>query len=118
MQSHHTNDVKGYTPGAGVGANTRFGRQLMDQATERHFIPKRIRVQKTPHKRHSDRRFVEVPSLCKPLDRSWFEPSRYKLLVARSWKFKTEHINLKEARVSLMGLRRHRPRDTCIGTRL
>lgn len=117
MQAHCTNDVKGYTLGAEVGINAKFGQQLIEQATEGHVIRKRIRVQKI-HKKHSDRRFVEVPSLYKPLDKSWFEPSRYKLLVARSWKFKTEHINLKEARVSLMGLRRHCRRDTCIGARL
>ena len=118
MQSHHANEVKGYTPGAGLGISTKFGQQLLHQSIDRHYIRKRIRVLKNHHKKHSDRRFVEVPSLCKPLDRSWFEPSRYKLIVARGWKFKTEHINLKEARVSLMGLRRHCRLDTCIGTRL
>ena len=40
-----------------------------------------------------------------PLPTKWVTDGSYKLVCARRWKFKSEHINIKEARVSLMQLR-------------
>ena len=61
---------------------------------------------------------VEIPSACKPLPKQWFRQDRYRLIVARRWKYRSEHINLKEGRVSLMGLRRHARSKNSLGTRL
>ena len=41
-----------------------------------------------------------------PRPDSLLAPRRYRLVAARRWRWTQPHINLKEARVALMGLRR------------
>lgn len=110
--------VKGYTPDCAIGPRTSFGRALQQQQEERHFFRRRARPGKVRNDFLKGPQYVEVPSRCRPLRKEWFEAPRYQLLVARRWKYKHEHINLKEARVCLMGLRRHCRLSSCINTRL
>ena len=53
-----------------------------------------------------------------PLADAWAEPSRWKTLFERVWSNKEEHINSKEARVMLTGLRRASRIPACHGSKL
>ena len=110
--------VKGYTPGSAIGPKTQFGLSLQNQSEERHFFKRRVRTVKSSNHMVKHRQYVEVPSRCKPLRKAWFDAARYQLLVAKRWRYKQEHINIKEGRVCLMGLRRHCRLSTCVNTRL
>lgn len=111
--------VQGYHPNASLGMKTAFAQLMIERSQSRHQVKRWKKVRKdTWTKGSSHRELVEVPSLCKPLDKQWFRKDRYSLLVARRWKHIGEHINIKEGRVCLMGLRRHSRVSTCIGTRL
>ena len=52
------------------------------------------------------------------LEDCWVARRRYKLVAADRWRWQEEHINLKEARVALMGLRRHCRSVKFLGTKL
>lgn len=110
--------VVGYTPGASLGVQTRFGQIMQQQSEDFHMVRRYKRVKTSTLKDDKKRVMVEIPSACKPLPKQWFRQDRYRLIVARRWKYRSEHINLKEGRVSLMGLRRHARSKNSLGTRL
>ena len=115
----NSHPVVGYTPGASLGTQTRFGQLLQhQQQQEFHMVRRYKRVKTSALKDDQKRMLVEIPSACKPLSKQWFRQERYRLIVARRWKYQSEHINLKEGRVSLMGLRRHARSKNSLGTRL
>eukprot|EP00438_Fugacium_kawagutii_P007599 Skav200633 [mRNA] locus=scaffold353:41653:51848:+ [translate_table: standard] len=102
-----------------IGPRTKFGQQLALGVSEHGMVTRKKKVRYREHG-HSEAQHVvvEVPSRCGALSQSWFKTDRYKLLVARPWRYKDEHINLKEARVCLMGLRRHLRSKRNLGSRL
>eukprot|EP00438_Fugacium_kawagutii_P013878 Skav219717 [mRNA] locus=scaffold301:32634:35210:+ [translate_table: standard] len=102
--NHVSGQVAGYQP---LGLTTKYGKQVQARLMEERVTKRKvIRMDKDKYLKSSKKIVVEVPSLCEKLDTKWHNPSRYKLLLARAWRHRQEHINLKEARVCLMGLRR------------
>ena len=61
---------------------------------------------------------VRLDSGIPALDDCWTARRRYRLVAADRWRWQDEHINLKEARVALMGLRRHCRSVRFLGTKL
>ena len=90
-----------------VGPSTKWG-QMQTHENFEAFVTKKkqVHMNRDAHLPSHGTVVIDVPSLCESLDPAWKKISRYKLIVARAWKYKTEHINLKEARVCLLGLRR------------
>eukprot|EP00438_Fugacium_kawagutii_P019574 Skav228158 [mRNA] locus=scaffold439:19428:23715:+ [translate_table: standard] len=101
---HRYTSPAGQAPGVGLASATAYGESIRVSS---HTHKKKKKVKLKGDVRTSKTITVEVPTLCEPLQDCWHKPGRYRLLVARPWKYKQEHINLKEARVLLMGLRRH-----------
>eukprot|EP00438_Fugacium_kawagutii_P014873 Skav225062 [mRNA] locus=scaffold2293:21259:24786:- [translate_table: standard] len=90
-----------------LGLSTEYGKKLEASILDDRIAKKKsVRMDKDKYLKSTRKITVEVPSLCEKLDSKWHDPGRYKLLVARAWKHKQEHINLQEAPVCLMGLRR------------
>lgn len=103
-QEHH---YLGTTGEAGVGRGTSFGEWMTQQLN--HGAPKRectatsstamkpkLKTQKT---------LIAGPGI-PPVSHTWDKPSRWDLVVAKPWMDPSEHINIKEAKVCLMSLRR------------
>ena len=120
MLTHSHESIHGYHPSASLGTSTLFGERLAEAHED--FIPlkrwKRVKTGRAVGFEPRGKQLVEVPSLCKPLASHWFKKDRYRLITAKAWKHRSEHINMKEARVSLMGLRRHLRNFRHVGTRL
>ena len=98
---------KGSAPYAGVGSRTEYGQALdnkYNQAVEDPvFQSRRDRLFGTPRTRPPTMLEVfPVPEV----SNFWHDATRWDLLVSSPWQHVAEHINVKEARVCLMGLRR------------
>ncbi|CAE8629437.1 unnamed protein product, partial [Polarella glacialis] len=91
---------RGSCPGAGVGTSTQYGRQLLQQAELRRKPVQSWRPSRPP------RPLVEVHYSVPVIGPEWDKQDRYTLLVAAPWHHAAEHINIKEMRVLLMGVRR------------
>ncbi|CAE8642006.1 unnamed protein product [Polarella glacialis] len=91
---------RGSCPGAGFGTSTQYGRQLLQQAELRRKPVQSWRPSRPP------RPLVEVPDSIPVIGPEWDKRDRYTLLVAAPWHHTAEHINIKEMRVLLMGVRR------------
>ncbi|CAE8600432.1 unnamed protein product, partial [Polarella glacialis] len=91
---------RGSCPGAGFGTSTQYGRQLLQQAELRRKPVQSWRPSRPP------RPLVEVPDSIPVIGPEWDKQDRYTLLVAAPWHHTAEHINIKEMRVLLMGVRR------------
>merc|ERR1712194_356499 len=61
--------------------------------------------------------FAEVASLVTPLPDSLVDPARWKLVVARPWRF-ADTIHIKEARTAVLALRRASRSRELHGTRV
>ncbi|CAK0863104.1 unnamed protein product, partial [Prorocentrum cordatum] len=102
----------GATRRAAAGPLTAFGQGLRGRAEARprslaHAAPgKRARVR------------VALDSGIPALADGWTMRRRYHLVAADRWRWQDEHINLKEARVALMGLRRHCRSVRMLGSKL
>ena len=90
-----------------AGLDTQYGRQLKKQLASAALDPQ-IQAKK-------DRLFgfdrAPAPTLIEgpgipDVHSCWDSPGRWTLITAKRWEHPTEHINVKEARVCLMGLRR------------
>ena len=97
----------GAVPDAGVGSRTEYGRTLARKADEYYLSPlfraRRSRILE------ADAVYDEATDLNEDVPRKpdgWDRTQRWNLIVAGPWQRTSEHINLKEARVCLMGLRR------------
>ena len=94
--------IRGFRPNAGLGANTKFGKQLSQQAS--------MYMESTPSRRvptiADDEELIEVPNAIPVVHSRWSVLERWRLLVARPWRHPEIHINIKEAKVCVMGLRR------------
>lgn len=102
--THGCTHARGQSPLQGLASSTTYGKSVRAKA-EVHMKRKNITLKGEIQSTNTVT--IEVPTICEPLRECWHKPGRYRLLVARPWKYKLEHINLKEARVLLMGLRRH-----------
>ncbi|CAK0831794.1 unnamed protein product [Prorocentrum cordatum] len=112
--------VRGGTPGTASGPRTAFGQSLLSQAEAPEGAsglapsPARSRAVKPARGRTQ----LHLDSGIPALGDSWVARRRYKLVAADRWRWQDEHINLKEARVALMGLRRHCRSVKFMGTKL
>ena len=97
----------GQTPLAGLGTQTQFGKELtraLDAALQDPlFKQRRARLLGAP--KEVEKTVIAGPGI-PPLAGSWDDPHRWTLVTAKAWDNVKEHINFKEARVCLMGLRR------------
>lgn len=100
-------EFNGSTAQAGVGSLTKYGKQLAERLEEEENTPlfksKRDRLLGPVSK--SLPTLLEVHPIPEVSSR-WTDPTRWKLLSCGPWRLTDEHINVKEARVALMGLRR------------
>ncbi|CAK0858852.1 unnamed protein product [Prorocentrum cordatum] len=97
--------VRGSRPCA-IGPQTQYGRSLEAAAQERPFSRPRVgRRSRDPRPRPRQEE-VEVPSAVPPIDRCWDDVRRWRHLRVGRWRWTEGHINVKEGRVSLFGLRR------------
>ena len=98
---------RGSTPHSGLGRDALYGRELAAKADEAYtkllFKQRRARLLKPPLPKSST--IVQGPSI-PPLDSSWDAPERWRLISSGPWTRVKERINIKEARVCLMSLRR------------
>ena len=92
-------EVTGGIVKAGLGSSTAFGQWLADRGG-----PQRAPFQRTL--RHERLEEVELENAIPPLEAAWANPKDFTMLVAGRWRWEQEHINLKEARVALMFVRR------------
>lgn len=90
----------GTTGEAGVGRGTSFGEWMRRQLNHQ--------VQPSTAKKSTTKRqktLIAGPGI-PPVSHIWDKPSRWELVVAKPWRDPDEHINIKEAKVCLMSLRR------------
>ena len=98
---------KGSFAAAGVGVKTEYGRQLQKKADGGSIFgtnSSRLERLKGPVE-DSLSTLLEVHAIPEVSSR-WTNPTRWKLLASGAWRDVEEHINVKEARVALMSLRR------------
>ena len=97
----------GQMPGAGVGTRTSYGRNLSEKADHEYptelFRRKRSRL--LGPEEQSTATVIAGPSV-PVLEEAWDNEQRWTLVTSAPWKNVAEHINIKEGRVLLMGLRR------------
>ena len=99
--------VRGAQPGIALGPRTAFGRQLADQAgakssDSRRGHPASAKERAKQRGKTTDELEPGIPQVLGALCKR----SRYKLVGQGKWRWQQEHINVKEGRVALMGLRR------------
>eukprot|EP00435_Cladocopium_sp_Y103_P061503 s490_g23.t1 len=100
-------EFRGSIVGAGLGLKTEYGRQLADKLNDTEHTPLFRSKKKRllgPTEEHPPT-LLEVHPVPEVSSR-WTDPTRWQLLTAGPWRDVEEHINVKEARVALMGLRR------------
>ena len=97
----------GSRPHAGLGSCTLYGVQLAkkydEEVPKKSFYQKKTRLFGKPTEEKPSMIEVQPPPEVASL---WKDATRWDLLVSAPWRYVDEHINLKEARVCLMGLRR------------
>ena len=93
----------GSRPKAGVGCDTAFGRQLARnmQTMDKKRAPRKSLFGEGA----KERTLIQVPGIPSVADH-WSDPTTWDLIVSGAWRRPQEHINIKEARVALMSLRR------------
>ncbi|CAE7187344.1 unnamed protein product [Symbiodinium necroappetens] len=97
----------GQSPSSGLGKTTQFGKELAAalDSSLRDPLFKRRRMKLLGPSTDLEKTVIEGPAI-PTLAGSWDDPHRWTLVTAKPWKGVKEHINLKEARVCLMSLRR------------
>ena len=106
-QDHSGDRYFGSVPNAGVGRGTSYGQELASRIDLAYQDPNFIRRRGRPFGNTKKEARTVISAVGIPeLEQCWDIPDRWTLLVARAWKHTAEHINIKEARVCLMGLRR------------
>ena len=109
---------KGSFAAAGVGARTEYGKQLQNKADGGSILganSSRLQRLKGPVVEDSSSTLLEVHAIPEVSSR-WTNPTRWELLASGAWRDVEEHINVKEARVALMSLRRLGRSVTNMGT--
>lgn len=98
LQSYHYRGAKSCS---GLWMATQYGQEL-EKKLGRSKGAGRFEMRKRPR---GTRTLLHGPSIPDVSDK-WSKDDRWTLLVAKPWDDPSEHINSKEARVALMGLRR------------
>ena len=91
----------------GVGAQTSYG-QFLKQKLADPGINKRIKARSKfllGESQAKTRSLIRIPGFS-DISSSWSDEKQWTLIAAKPWKDINEHINIKEAKVALMGLRR------------
>ncbi|CAK0875323.1 unnamed protein product [Prorocentrum cordatum] len=104
--------VQGGAPGSAAGPMTAFGQALRSRAEARP------RPRGRPAAGMVGRAKVILDSGVPALADGWTRRRRCHLVAADRWRWQDERINLKEARVALMGLRRHCRSVRLLGSKL
>ena len=99
------------SPYSGAGPATAFGQWM--QAKAEDGSPSDCRQRPRPRRvRHAGLRHAEdedalpqVGPLAPPLPASWFDSEGFRLVASKRWRWAGEHINVKETRAAVMGLR-------------
>ena len=95
----------GLEPPAGAGPSTQFGKGLEQQASRNEEkVGSRFGRGFRSHRPDLQLVCIEGPRLAPPLDPSWPSSAGFKLVEAGRWRWPSEHINMKEARVSVMAV--------------
>ncbi|CAK0809711.1 unnamed protein product, partial [Prorocentrum cordatum] len=99
-------------PNAGSAPATAFGQWLQSKAEEgsaldgpRRPRPRRLRRRPADPDDPDAECLGQVGPLAPPLPASWFDSEGFELVAARRWRWPGEHINVKETRAAVMGLR-------------
>ena len=92
---------------AGVGTLTKYGKHMAGKLDDDENTP----LFKSRRQRLLGPAVETPPTLLEvhpipEVSARWTDPARWKLLACGPWRLVDEHINVKEARVALMGLRR------------
>lgn len=97
----------GTTASAGLGLDTGFGKQLVATLSDKQQQRKICRRKHCLFGKPSDgdTTFIAVPGIPE-VSPVWGDPTLWTLITAKAWERVEEHINIKEARVALMALRR------------
>ncbi|CAK0855523.1 unnamed protein product [Prorocentrum cordatum] len=112
-------------PNAGSAPAAAFGQWLQSKAEEGSASdrphrprPRRLRRRPADPQDPDAERLGQVGPSAPPLPASWFDSEGFELVAARRWRWPGEHINVKETRAAVMGLRHAcRVRQNC-GRRL
>jgi len=102
-----SDSFRGSAPDAGVGTRTRYGvelQQKLQDMEEPTIFPGRRRGDKD-QVQQPPTTILQVHSIPEVSQR-WSEATRWDLIASGPWERLDEHINVKEARVALMSLRR------------
>ncbi|CAK0888070.1 unnamed protein product, partial [Prorocentrum cordatum] len=113
------------SPCSGTAPATAFGQWLQRRAEEGSpsagaHQPRRRRRECHASWREGDLEVLppQTGPLAPPLPAAWCEPEGFRLVAAKRWRWPSEHINVKETRAAVMGLRHAcRVRSNC-GRRL
>ncbi|CAK0890753.1 unnamed protein product [Prorocentrum cordatum] len=99
-------------PNAGSAPAAAFGQWLQSKAEEgsaldgpRRPRPRRLRRRPADPDDPDAECLGQVGPLAPPLPASWFDSEGFELVAARRWRWPGEHINVKETRAAVMGLR-------------
>ena len=108
----------GHLAGAGLGSGTRYGQtlrsKLLDDYTDKKVKVKKQRLfGKAPDRGHHLREIRGIPDISD----HWSDATQWTLVASDRWFDVQEHINLKEAKVCLMSLRRLCRSQCNMGTR-
>lgn len=89
--------VEGGHPRAGLSSATAVWRRLLEEGSSRAVLR---------GGRKDEGEEVLVAGSVPPLETRWTPRSRYRLVARGQWALASEHINMKEGRVALAGVRR------------
>ena len=109
VQDHDRHDScsRGTAANAGCGHRTKFGLEveakLRDTDTQR--LLKRKKKTLFGKLEQRERSMIEARRI-PPISEKWRNVQQWDLVVAKAWQNPLEHINVKEARVALMAIRR------------
>lgn len=98
---------RGSIPKAGVGGQTSYGQLLTDKLSDSKSC-RRLKVRSKfllGDSSPTTRSLIRIPGFSE-ISSTWSEEKQWNLIAAKAWKNVHEHINIKEAKVALMGLRR------------
>lgn len=118
MDGDDNETFDGHLAGAGVGPDTRYGQmihqKLMEKCTDKRLKVKKQRLfGKAPDRPHHLREIRGIPDISD----HWSDATQWTLVANDRWFDVHEHINLKEAKVCLMSLRRLCRSQGNMGTR-
>eukprot|EP00438_Fugacium_kawagutii_P008464 Skav230206 [mRNA] locus=scaffold2443:266117:270539:+ [translate_table: standard] len=102
--SHDDSSLSGTVPDAGLGSKTRYGKTLARKLDQDNRLQQRkVRLFGRPQQQEPEQvECFHIP----PISDCWKDSTKWDLISSKSWENIDEHINVKEARVVLMAIRR------------